>query len=169
VNIDYKEMFLNHLKLLHQTVEKVEGNTINESALINARLFDDMLPFNVQVKIATNFALRACCPIVGVAYQELEGDIESFSGLKNYVTDAIVHINTLSKASAKQLALNIEDTAGFKNISMPSTDYVCSFVLPNFFFHISMVYAIAKCHGVPMTKGDIDGIHEYPENFSWET
>jgi hypothetical protein len=51
---------------------------------------------------------------------------------------------------------------------MPASEYVSSFVLPNFFFHISMVYAIAKNNGVSVSKGDYDGIHQYPKGFSWE-
>jgi hypothetical protein len=51
---------------------------------------------------------------------------------------------------------------------MPASEYVSSFVLPNFFFHISMVYAIAKNNGVSVSKGDFDGIHQYPKGFSWE-
>ena len=168
MNIKYREMFLNHLKILYQFIEKVEVNAVNESKLLKARLVDDMLPLNVQVKIAANFALRGCCPLSGQEYKELEGDIDSFCELKAYVATAIDFINQLAKPSLEPLNLNVKDTAGFKDISMSGTEYISSFVLPNFFFHISMVYAIAKSNGIPVTKGDFDGIHQYPKGFSWE-
>jgi hypothetical protein len=31
-----------------------------------------------------------------------------------------------------------------------------------------MVYAIARVSGIPLTKGDFDGIHTYPTGFSFE-
>jgi len=168
VNIKYREIFINHLKLLYHFVEKVEVNSSNDSKLLNARLVDDMLPFNVQVKIAANFALRACCPLSGKQYKELEGDIDSFYELKTYITSAIECICQLSEPTFDQLHNSVKDTAGFNDISMSGSEYVSSFALPNFFFHISLVYAIAKSHGVPVTKGDFDGIHQYPKGFSWE-
>jgi len=169
VNIKYREMFLNHLNLLYQFIEKIEVNSSNESILLNARLVDDMFPLNIQAKIAANFALRGCCPLSGKEYKELEGDIDSFCELKAYVTSTIDYINQLSEPTLEQMNLNVKDTAGLNEISMPGPEYVSSFVLPNFFFHISMVYAIAKSNGVPVTKGDFDGIHQYPKGFSWET
>jgi len=168
VNIKYRDIFLNHLELLHQFIETVEVHCSNESKLLNARLVDDMFPFNVQAKIAANFALRGCCPLSGKEYKELEGDIDSFSELKGYVASTIDYINQLSEPTLEQMKLKVKDTAGFNAISMSATEYISSFVLPNFFFHISMVYAIAKSNGLPVTKGDFDGIHQYPKGFSWE-
>lgn len=166
--IKHREIFLKHLELLHKLIEKVEDNSENKLELLNARLIDGMLPFNVQANIATNFALRACCPLSGKEYKELEGDIDSFCGLKAYFVTVIDYINKLSTPTLEQLNLNVQDTAGFNEISMPTSEYVSSFVLPNFFFHISMVYAIAKNNGVSVSKGDFDGIHQYPKGFSWE-
>lgn len=37
----------------------------------------------------------------------------------------------------------------------------------NFFFHYSMVYAIARQAGVPVGKADFDGYHLYPHGFSF--
>jgi hypothetical protein len=168
VKINYKEIFLNHLVLLHQFIEKVEASAVNESTLLKARLVDDMFPLNVQTKIAANFALRACCPLAGRKYQELAGDIDSFQQLKAYVSSTIDYINQLSEPILAPLDLYVEDNAGLNEISLPAAEYVSSFVLPNFFFHISMVYAIAKSNGIAVTKGDFDGIHRYPNGFSWE-
>ena len=36
-------------------------------------------------------------------------------------------------------------------------DYVVDFALPNFFFHVSMVYAIVRVQGVPIGKADFLG------------
>jgi len=157
------------MELLYQLVEKAERSPINETALLTARLFDDMLPLNVQAKIVTNFALRGCVPLVGKKYQELDADIESYSGLKKHILNTIACLSELPQPSKAQLAQEVQDNAGFNDISLPAAEYVTSFVLPNFFFHLSMVYAIAKSCGVAVSKGDFDGIHRYPTGFSWES
>jgi len=46
--------FLNHLTLLQQFIEKIEVNSTKGSELLTARLTDDMLPLNVQTKIAAS-------------------------------------------------------------------------------------------------------------------
>jgi len=169
VNINYREVFIKYLQLLNKLIEKAESCTANESKFLNARIFDDMFPLNVQAKIATNFALRACYPVSGKEYQELDADIESFNGIKMHIAFTIDCINKLTPPTKEQLAFNIKDMAGFKEVSLPCSEHVYSFALPNFFFHISMVYAIAKSQGVPVSKGDFDGLHQYPKGFSWES
>ena len=39
------------------------------------------------------------------------------------------------------------------------------YAVPNFFFHYSMVYAIARNAGVAIGKTDFDGFHKYPLGF----
>jgi hypothetical protein len=38
-----------------------------------------------------------------------------------------------------------------------AVSYVADFVLPNFFFHTSMVYALLRNNGVELGKGDFLG------------
>jgi hypothetical protein len=168
MNLEYQNIFIKYLELLHGVIEKAEGSTLNESTILSARLVEDMFPLNVQVKIVTNFALRGCCAAVEKEFTELEADINSYAGLKRLTQHTIQYIKKLPLPTPEQKNIIAQDTAGLVNISMVSPEYVTSFVLPNFFFHISMVYAIAKRQGLPVTKGDFDGIHQYPAGFSWE-
>ncbi len=169
VNINYTEIFNKYLRLLYQLIEKAAHSDANESEFLRARLFEDMLPFNVQVKIVTNFALRGACPVSGNKYEELTADIENFNGLKSHIAATIEHINQLAQNTIEQPEFIVKDTAGLKEVFMKATDYLSSFALPNFFFHLSMAYAIAKSCGISVTKGDFDGIHHYPKGFSWES
>ncbi|MCG7587734.1 DUF1993 family protein [Photobacterium sp. OFAV2-7] len=50
---------------------------------------------------------------------------------------------------------------------MSQSEFIHQYILPNFYFHISMVYAIAKSKGVVLSKADFDGIHSYPSGFSF--
>ena len=39
--------------------------------------------------------------------------------------------------------------------------------LPNLYFHQAMLHVALKQAGVRLGKADFDGIHEYPEGFSF--
>ena len=167
--LEVNEYFCLQLKRLLALVERLERHDSDDATILSARLTDDMLPLSAQVQIASNFALRACCNVAGESIPEFVEDMGSFPGAKQYVCRAIEHIKKLDPSEPIEKELNIADDAGLKKIELPASRYVSEFALPNFFFHLSMVYATAKSNGVSVTKGDFDGIHSYPEGFSWET
>jgi hypothetical protein len=41
------------------------------------------------------------------------------------------------------------------------------YAVPNFLFHYSMVYAIARQAGGPVGKSEFDGYHRYPPGFTF--
>ena len=169
MNLEVNEQFCLYLEKLLALVEKLERHNSDGGILLGARLTDDTLPLGVQIKIASNFALRACCNIAGMRMPKFNDDMESFSEARQYVLRVTEHIKNLGQSELIENSQNISDDAGLKKIDMPASRYLTDFALPNFFFHMSMVYATAKCNGVTVTKGDFDGIHYYPEGFSWET
>ena len=60
------------------------------------------------------------------------------------------------------------DRAGFADIVLPADEYLNLYILPNFYFHFGMAYAIARSQGAPLGKGDFDGSHSYAPGFSFE-
>ena len=60
------------------------------------------------------------------------------------------------------------DRAGFADIALPADEYLNLYILPNFYFHFSMAYAIARSQGAAIGKGDFDGYHLYAPDFSFE-
>ena len=169
MNFEVNEQFCLYLQKLLALVEKLEQHNSENGMLLSTRLTDDTLPLGVQIKIASNFALRACCNIAGTLMPEFTDDMDDFSGAKQYVLRVTDHIKNLEQSKPIENSQRISDDAGLKKIDMPASQYVTDFALPNFFFHMSMIYATAKCNGVAVTKGDFDGIHYYPEGFSWES
>src|SRR5690606_34871633 len=164
MNIDYSNIYVKYLKLLIRLLHKLESQDGGDKNFLNARLSPDMFPLKVQVKVAASFALRVCCQESFDALADPGERIESLEGLVSYVQDVIGFIETSNSLESNE----IEDKAGFQSIRMATPEYLGHFSLPNFFFHLSMVYAIAKNQGYSITKGDFDGLHEYPTGFSWE-
>ena len=164
MNIDHRNICVKYLRLLVQFLYKLDSQEGGEGNFLHARLSPDMFPLKVQAKVAASFALRACGQESCDALADPGERIESLEGLVSYLQEVIEFIEKSDPLESSE----IEDKAGFKMIHMATSEYVGHFSLPNFFFHLSMVYAIARSQGLSVTKGDFDGLHEYPMGFSWE-
>ncbi|WP_353506907.1 DUF1993 family protein [Aliiglaciecola sp. LCG003] len=47
--------------------------------------------------------------------------------------------------------------AGSVKVSLTTSAFLNNFARANFFFHLSVVYVIARSRGISITKGDYDG------------
>ncbi len=160
-----KDIFLRYLKQLLTLTDKIEAHA--DEDILSAALSDDMFPLATQIRIAANFSLRACCPLANSAVISFDNGEVSFAGLKKQLQHTIDYLHALDIPSANEGTGEVRENAGLAKIALPIDEYVYSLALPNFFFHISMVYAIAKSRGVPVSKGDYDGYHSYPPGFSF--
>jgi hypothetical protein len=137
--------------------------------ILAARLAPDMLPFANQIITAANFALRIACPLAGIAIPSLPNPERSFDGLRQHIAAVL---DFLQKFTAKDFAEAetrvIEDRAGFAELKLPAAEFLYHYALPNFYFHWSMAFAIARAQGVVVGKMDFDGYHQYPAGFSFE-
>lgn len=159
-------VFLRYLDRLRGLVDAAEAH-VNSRALdatdiLNARLAPDMLPFETQVRIAANFALRASFPLAGLEVPPYGEFAVSFIGLREGIDRATTRLNSLEPAQfdASESRL-IESRAGDALVSLPAADFLFQYALPNFFFHLTTAYAILRARGVPIGKADFDGLHVY--------
>ncbi len=129
---------------------------------LQQRLAPDMLPLVTQVEIAANFSLRAAFPLAGKPVAPFGEFLPSFTGLHQRLTYACGQLDSLSPSDFDaDPARAIEDQAGQATVRLVPTEFLYLYALPNFFFHASMAYAILRAAGVPLGKGDFDGMHRY--------
>ena len=57
--------------------------------------------------------------------------------------------------------------AGFAELEQVPLDYMVRFALPNMMFHFAMGYAGLRAAGAPVGKAEFDGLHTYPDGFSF--
>ncbi|MBU2881185.1 DUF1993 domain-containing protein [Psychrosphaera sp. B3R10] len=159
--MDVKSILINVLVNLKSVVSKIPAPLFEQS------LAPDMAPLGAQVQIAANFTLRGMLPLVGKPVADL-----ALNGIgKQMCLEKIDHC--MLALSVEELPLgwelqsDISEKAGFSEISLPPLDFVLKYILPNCYFHSSMAYAIARSHGVALSKGDFDGLHSYPVGFSF--
>ncbi len=152
-------VYLNLLRILTLTLDKAAAhaaaNKIEPAALINDRLYPDMYPLHRQIASVCHHAVRGPFRLAGVAVPALSGGNTTFDELKAQVVAVIAHLGTLTPdqfAGAEDRTVVFP--AGDRERKMLGRDYILSFSMPNFYFHLSMVYAILRHNGVPLGKDD---------------
>ncbi len=148
--------------LLDRAERHCDADPAQCDALLEARLAPDMLPLRVQMEVVSNFALRAAFPLAGLAvpdYGVFPGD---FAGLRARLarTQRLLEALTPESFSGAETR-SVSDRAGEADLTLPAPKFLFEYAIPNFFFHLSMAYAILRSRGVDVGKADFDGYHRY--------
>ena len=133
------------------------------AGLLEARLAPGMWGFREQIACAAGFARRAVLPLTGASVDEVEFPADA-GGLRARIEAARAEVETAGGPVPPAVA----HRAGFADLKQTPLDYAARFALPNLWFHLSMAYAILRANGAPVGKAEFDGLHAYPEEFSWE-
>jgi hypothetical protein len=126
--------------------------------LAQSRLFPDMFPLVRQVQVACDTAKGAAGRLAGIEVPKHEDNEVTFADLKARIAKTLDFLKTVTAAQLKDSesrAIEIK----FPNGSWKFTgiDYLTGFVLPNFYFHSSMAYALLRKAGVEVGKMDYLG------------
>lgn len=148
--------------LLNSASAYLAQTKLPEAYVLEARLAPDMLPLAVQVEIAVNFVFRACAPLAGQAVPPFGEHRDSLASLQARIAQGLQYANSLSPADmAYASGRTISDPAGQTTVTLDAGSFLHQYALPNFFFHVSMVYALLRSLGLPLSKGQFDGWHQY--------
>ena len=132
---------------------------IEPNALLQARLYPDMFPTIRQVQIATEFARGVSARLAGVEVPVVANDEQTFAALKTHLATSIAFLDSLSAAQLDgQEAREIVLRPGTpKERKFNGHDYLVYYGLPQFFFHVTTVYAILRHNGLEVGKKDFMG------------
>jgi uncharacterized protein len=126
--------------------------------LAQARLFPDMHPMSRQVQIACDTSKGAAARLAGIEAPKHEDTETTLAELKARIAKTVDFLKTVTAA---QVAGDDSRTIELKfpngSQKFTASDYVNGFVLPNFYFHASMVYALLRKGGVEVGKRDFLG------------
>ena len=139
--------------IAHATAKKIDSATMAQ-----LRLFPDMHPLSRQVQIACDTAKGAAGRLAAIEVPKHEDTETTLPELKARIAKTL---DFLRSVTAAQVA---GDDTRVIEIKFPNggwkftaVGYVTDFVLPNFYFHTSMVYALLRKSGIEIGKGDYLG------------
>lgn len=151
-------VFTRALTNLSAMIDKAVAAGITETALLEARLAPDMHPFPRQIQMASDSAKGAIARLAGVEPPSMPDTETTIAELKARIAATIAYVNSI-EAAAFDGAEDREVVLKFPNGEMKFTgcDYLTGFALPNFFFHITIAYALMRAGGAPIGKMDFLG------------
>ena len=133
------------------------ANKIEESALLQDRLYPDMFCLARQIRQSADFAMNTGGRLAGVTPPSMPAvDDTSFAAAKSRVETALGFVKSLTRAQVDGAEGKvIAWTAGSNDRKMKAT-ISQQFALPNFFF-CNEAYNILRHRGVPIGKRDFLG------------
>jgi uncharacterized protein len=144
--------------ILDKAASHAETKKVDPKAMPQARLIVDMLPLSAQIQIACDTAKGAAARLAGVAIPKHEDTEATLPELKARVVKTLDFIKTikpdqLQGAETREIVLQFPQST----LKFNGTNYLTNFALPNFFFHMTMAYALLRKNGVELGKRDFLG------------
>ncbi len=156
-------VFQHMLGALSAILDKAEAHAtqknIQPEALLQARLYPDMLNFTRQVQIAVDFAKGASARLAQIEMPKYEDDETSFAELQVLLRKTLEFIGSIEPAQ-------IDGNEAIEIVLRPGTPkekrftgqtYLLSYSLPQFFFHVTTAYDLLRHNGVEIGKRDFMG------------
>jgi hypothetical protein len=148
-------MLKNLSALLAKAEAHVEARKIDPTAFLGARLYPDMLTFTRQIQIASDNAKGAAARLAGVEIPKFEDNETSFAELHARIDKTVAFLDTLSEAQFEGAAeRRIVLAQRERTLEFTGADYLTTWALPNFYFHVTTAYGLLRHGGVEIGKSD---------------
>ncbi len=144
--------------ILDKASAYAEAKKIDPSVLAQARLFPDMHPLTRQVQIACDTAKGAAGRLAGIEIPKHEDNEVSLPELKQRIGKTLDFLKTVKAGQLEGAeSRSIEIKSPNRTLNFTGLTYVNHFVLPNFYFHETIAYALLRHNGVEVGKMDFLG------------
>jgi hypothetical protein len=144
--------------ILDKGAAHAAAKKFDPAVLLQTRLAPDMLPLVAQVQIACDTAKGAAARLAGIEipkHPDHEASLEDLKARVKKTLDFVAGVTAeqLQGADGREIVLETRtNTLKFTGVT-----YLSHFVLPNFYFHIAMTYALLRHNGVDLGKRDYLG------------
>ena len=154
----FQRMLGNLQAILEKAAAHAQAKKIDESVLLNSRLYPDMLAMGRQVQIAADFAKGACSRLAGQDVPKYEDSEKTFAELIARIDKTLVHIAAFKPAQIDdQEDRDITISIAGNPMVFKGQNYLLHQAIPNFYFHVTTAYAILRHNGVEIGKRDFIG------------
>jgi hypothetical protein len=135
-----------------------QAKKFEPAVYLTSRLAPDMLPFTKQIQIACDAVKFGIARLAGVDAPKFEDNETSLADLRARIRKTIDFVESVPASKI--------DGSESRDVVVPRRDgsmtlkgevYLKHFALPNFFFHVTTVYALLRHNGVELGKADYLG------------
>jgi hypothetical protein len=155
-------VFIRHLgnlsEILKKAVAHAEERAEASSLLLEARLAPDMFPLIQQVQRVSDTAKGAAARLAGTELPSFPDTETTFEELHERIRKTVAFLQSVpaekfEDSETKEIVLRPRGG----EMRFDGQGYLLNFALPNFFFHVTIAYAILREQGVPIGKMDYLG------------
>ena len=128
-------------------------------AFINEKLVDDMLPFSFQIRAVCHQSIGGIQSMrSGQAGPPPDMSFSTYAHLETLLTDAIAELKSIEASELDSLLDNdLVFVLGDFKLPFKGLGFLTSFLMPNFFFHMTTAYNLLRQKGVPIGKREYLG------------
>jgi hypothetical protein len=136
----------------HAAAKKYDPNL-----LLQCRLAPDMFPLVRQVQAACDAAKFAAARLAGKEAPSHPDDEKTIADLRKRVAAVVAYLDGFKASDFDGADGRTVSLPRWEGKSMKATDYFLEHALPNFFFHLTMTYALLRHNGIDVGKRDYLG------------
>lgn len=124
-------------------------------ALLEAKLIDDMRPLTAQIQRASDSAKAVIPRVTGIEAPAMADTEKTFDDLEARIAATVAFLKTVKREAfdGREDHEVVLKLGGLSN-TFTARDYIQTFAIPNFYFHVTTAYALLRHKGVPLGKLD---------------
>ena len=155
----FVRMFNNMLAWIDKAQAHADAKKFDSLNYLGLRLAPDMLPLTRQIQITTDGAKGCVARLAGLEVPKWDDTEATLAELRARLQKTLDYVQSVPPAQidgseAREILLPTRQGDPLRFIG---ETYLKHFVLPNFYFHASMTYALLRHAGVDLGKGDFLG------------
>jgi hypothetical protein len=144
--------------ILDKAAAYADQRKIDPAALLQARLYPDMLPFAVQIQAVCNHARRGAARLSGMEPAKVDDNQATFADLQALIGSTVESLKQVDPKEMEGMAdREVTFPVGESKMTMTAANYLLQFSMPNFYFHVTTAYCILRHNGLEIGKGDFMG------------
>lgn len=154
----FTKMLTNLANILKKGEELTSAKGIESAVLVEGRLASDMFPLSKQVQVACDQVKNGMARLAGVEPPKFEDNETTFAQLQDRIAKTIAFANSLKPeqingTEAKEIQFSIKEWS----FEFVGEQYLLTWIIPNFYFHVTTAYDILRHKGVEIGKSDYLG------------
>jgi len=152
------KMLTNLSNILKKGEEFAKAKNVDGAVLVGDRLSPDMFPLSKQVQIACDQVKNGMARLAGIEPPKFDDQESTFAELQERIAKTIAFANTIQPAQvdgteAKEIKFSIKEW----HFEFVGEQYLLTWIIPNFYFHVTTAYNILRHNGVEIGKADYLG------------
>jgi len=155
----FARMLGNMLKWMEAAKAHAEAKKFDTANYVGMRLAPDMLPFARQIQIASDAAKGCVARLAGQTAPSWEDNETSFDELIARIEKTIDYVKSVPASAidgSEEREITVPRRQG-DPLKFSGEVYLKHFATPNFYFHVTMTYALLRHAGVNVGKQDYLG------------